>query len=81
MAALRQFTREIAAVSFRHPAAVQIRMFDAPSTASPSLKTVIHADPASLGRRWRTMIGAAVADGAIGPELSTRACCGTCCTG
>ncbi len=72
VAALRQFTREIAAVSFRHPAAVQIRMFDAPSTASPSLKTVIHADPASLGRRWRTMIGAAVADGAIGPEVDPR---------
>ena len=72
VAALRQFTREIAAVSFRHPAAVQIRMFDAPSTASPSLKTVIHADPASLGRRWRTLIGAAVADGAIGPEVDPR---------
>jgi len=70
--ALRLFTREIAAVSFRHPAAVQIRMFDAPSTASPSLKTVIHADPASLGRRWRALIGAAVADEAIGPEVDPR---------
>jgi AcrR family transcriptional regulator len=70
--ALRLFTREIAAVSFRHPAAVQIRMFDAPSTASPSLQCVIHADPASLGRRWRTLISAAVTDGAIRPEVDPR---------
>ena len=72
LTALRQFTREIAAVSFRHAAAVQIRMFDAPSTASPSLKTVIHADPASLGRRWRTLISATVGDGAIRPEVDPR---------
>jgi AcrR family transcriptional regulator len=70
--ALRLFTREIAAVSFRHPAAVQIRMFDAPSTASPSLRTVIHADPASLGRRWRALISAAAADGGIAPEVDPR---------
>jgi AcrR family transcriptional regulator len=70
--AVRLFTREVAEVSFRHPAALQIRMFDAPSTASSSLKTVIHADPASLGRRWRTLISAAVADGAIGPEVDPR---------
>jgi AcrR family transcriptional regulator len=71
-ATLRLFTREIAAVSFRHRAAVQIRMFDAPSTASPSLRTVIHADPASLGRRWRTLISAAVADGAIRTDVDPR---------
>jgi AcrR family transcriptional regulator len=47
-------------------------MFDAPSTASPSLQTVIHADPASLSRRWRTLIGAAVAAGAIRPEVDPR---------
>lgn len=70
--ALRLFTREIAEVSFRHQAALQIRMFDAPSTASPSLKTVIHADPASVNRRWRTLIAAAVADGAIRPEVDPR---------
>ncbi len=70
--ALRLFTREIAEVSFRHQAALQIRMFDAPSTASSSLKTVIHADPVSLDRRWRTLISAAVADGAIGPDVDPR---------
>jgi AcrR family transcriptional regulator len=70
--ALRLFTREIAEVSFQHQAALQIRMFDAPSTASSSLKTVIHADPASLSRRWRTLISAAVADGAIGPDVDPR---------
>ena len=70
--ALRLFTREVAEVSFRHPAALQIRMFDAPSTAGSSLKTVIHADPASLNRRWRSLISAAVADGAIGPDVDPR---------
>jgi AcrR family transcriptional regulator len=70
--ALRLFTREVAEVSFRHQAALQLRMFDAPSTASSSLKTVIHADPASLTRRWRTLISAAVADGAIGPDVDPR---------
>lgn len=70
--ALGLFTREIAEVSFHHQAALQIRMFDAPTTASSSLKTVIHADPASLNRRWRTLIGAAVADGAIGPDVDPR---------
>jgi AcrR family transcriptional regulator len=69
LTALRLFTTEIAELSFRHQAALQIRMFDAPSTASPSLKTVIHAAPASLNRRWRTLISAAVADGAVSPEV------------
>jgi AcrR family transcriptional regulator len=70
--ALRLFTREIAEVSFQHQAALQIRMFDAPSTASSSLKTVIHADPASLSRRWRTLISAAAAEGAISPDVDPR---------
>jgi AcrR family transcriptional regulator len=70
--ALRLFIREVAAVSFRHQAALQIRMFDAPSTASSSLKTVIHADPASLSRRWRTLIGTAVAAGAVGTDIDPR---------
>jgi AcrR family transcriptional regulator len=69
LTALRLFTREIAELSFRHQAALQIRMFDAPSTASSTLKTVIHATPASLSRRWRTLISAAVAEGAISPDV------------
>jgi AcrR family transcriptional regulator len=72
LTALRLFTADIAALSFRHQAALQIRMFDAPSAASPSLKTVIHAAPASLSQRWRTLVGAAVADGAISPEVDPR---------
>lgn len=72
VAALRLFTREVAEVSYRHPAALQIRMFDAPSTASSSLKTVIHADPPSLSRRWKTLISAAVADGAIASDVDPR---------
>jgi len=72
LTALRRFTSEIAALCFRHQAALQIRMFDAPSTASSSLRTVIHAAPESLNRRWRTLISAAVADGSISPEADPR---------
>jgi AcrR family transcriptional regulator len=72
LTALRLFTREIAELSFRHQAALQIRMYDAPSTASSSLKTVIHAAPASLNQRWRTLISAAVAAGAISPDVDPR---------
>ena len=72
LTALRLFTRQISELSFRHQAALQIRMFDAPSAASPSLKRVVHAAPASLNRRWQTLIGAAVAHGAISPEVDPR---------
>jgi AcrR family transcriptional regulator len=56
LTALRLFTREVTEVPFRHQAALQIRMFDAPPTARSSLKTVSHADPSSLNQRWRTLI-------------------------
>jgi AcrR family transcriptional regulator len=72
LAALRAFTAAISEVSFRHRAALQIRMFDAPSAASSSLKTVIHAAPASLGRQWRTLIAKAVADGVISADIEPR---------
>ena len=72
LSALRLFTGEIAGLSFRHQAATRIRMFDAPSTASPSLKSVIHAVPESLGRHWRTLVSAAVADGSVSPEVDPR---------
>jgi hypothetical protein len=51
LTALRLFTREVTEVSFRHQAALQIRMFDAPTTASSSLKTVIHARCGRLHQR------------------------------
>lgn len=72
LAALRAFARDIAAVSFRHQAALQIAMFDAPSTASSSLKTVVRAEPASLDRRWRTLISAAATAGAIQDGIDLR---------
>jgi AcrR family transcriptional regulator len=72
LTALRLFTKEIAELSFRHQAALQIRLFDAPSAASPSLKGIVHAAPASLSRRWQTLIDAAVADGAISPDVDPR---------
>jgi AcrR family transcriptional regulator len=62
LSALRAFALEIAAVSVRHPAAQQISLFDAPTTASSSLKTVVHAEPASVDRLWRTLISAASAE-------------------
>jgi AcrR family transcriptional regulator len=72
LGALRAFARDIAGVSARHRAAVQICAFDAPSTASSSLKTVVHAEPASLDRRWRTLIQAASAAGAIKDGVDLR---------
>ncbi len=70
--ALRLFAREIALVSFQHRAALQITMFDAPATASASLKTVVHAEPASVERRWRTLASAAALAGDIRPDLDLR---------
>lgn len=72
LATLRLFTRQIAELSFRHQAAVQIRLFDAPSAASPSLKGIVHAAPPSLSRRWQELIDAAVADGAINRDVDPR---------
>jgi AcrR family transcriptional regulator len=72
VAALRAFAHEIADVSFRHQAALQISVFDAPTTASSSLRTVVHAEPASLDRRWRTLISAATAAGAFPASVDTR---------
>ena len=72
VAALRAFAHEIANVSFRHQAALQISVFDAPATASSSLKTVVHAEPASLDRRWRSLISAAEAAGAFKASVDTR---------
>ena len=72
LSALRAFALEIAAVSFRHQAALQISLFDAPTTASSSLKTVVHAEPASVDRLWRTLISAASAAGAIMDGVDLR---------
>lgn len=72
LAALLAFVRAVADVSFRHQAALQISVFDAPATASSSLKTVVHAEPASLDRRWRSLISAASAAGEIKPAVDTR---------
>jgi AcrR family transcriptional regulator len=72
LTALRRFTTEIAELSFRHQAALQIRMFDAPSASSPTLKGIVHAAPASLGRRWQALIDAAVDDGAISSDVDPR---------
>jgi AcrR family transcriptional regulator len=51
LTALRVFTKEIAELSFRQQAALQIRVFDAPSASSRSLKGIVHVAPASLSRR------------------------------
>jgi AcrR family transcriptional regulator len=72
LGALRAFARQIAEVSSRHRAALQICMFDAPSTASSSLKTVVHAEPPSLDRRWRSLISAASAAGALKDGVDPR---------
>jgi AcrR family transcriptional regulator len=72
VASLRVFGRALAEVSDRNRAALQISMFDAPTTASSSLKTIVHAEPMSLDRRWRTLISTAFAAGAIRPGVDPR---------
>ena len=72
VAALRAFARDIAEVSRRHQAAVKISVYDAPVTASPSLKTAVRSLPASLDRHWRTLISAAASAGAIDRRVDTR---------
>jgi AcrR family transcriptional regulator len=72
MAALRTFARRIAHVSFRHQAALQLSVSDAPAAATSGLKTVVHAEPVSLDRCWRGLIGAAATAGAIRPAVDTR---------
>ena len=67
--ALRLFTREVAEVSFRHRAALQITMYDMPATGGPALTAAARVGPASLERRWRTLISAASAQGALRPGV------------
>jgi len=72
LASIRRFAHEIASVSWRHQAALLISVFDAPGTASSSLRTVVRTEPASVDRYWRRLISAAVADEVIEPSVDSR---------
>ena len=72
VAALRAFGLVVAVVSDRNRAALQISMYDAPTAASPALKAVVRAQPASLDGRWRDLIGAASAAEAIDDQVDPR---------
>ena len=61
LANLRAFARDIAEVSHRHRAALQLSWYEAAPTAS--------SEPGRLDRRWRTLIGDAVAAGAIDDKI------------
>jgi AcrR family transcriptional regulator len=63
VANLRAFAREVAEVSHRHRAALQLSWYEAAPTAN--------SEPASLDWRWRTLIGDAVAAGAIDDKIDT----------
>jgi AcrR family transcriptional regulator len=72
VAALRAFARDVAEVSGRNRAALQISMYDAPTSASLSLKTVVRAESASLDGHWRSLIADAGAAGEIGRRIDPR---------
>jgi AcrR family transcriptional regulator len=72
VAALRAFARDVAEVSGRNQAALQISMYDAPTSASLSLKTVVRAEHASLDEHWRSLIVGAIAAGAIDQHIDPR---------
>jgi len=72
VAALRAFARDVAQVSGRNRAALQISMYDAPTSASVSLKTVVRAEHASLDEHWRSLIADAITAGAIDQRIDPR---------
>jgi AcrR family transcriptional regulator len=72
LASLYRFARDIADASWQHQAALTISVFDAPGTASSSLRTVVRTEPASVDRYWRRLISAAVAADAIEPSVDSR---------
>ncbi|MBV9793990.1 MAG: TetR/AcrR family transcriptional regulator [Actinobacteria bacterium] len=72
LASLYTFARDIANVSWGHQAALAISVFDAPGTASSSLRTVVRTEPASVDRYWRRLISAAVAAEVIEPSVDGR---------
>jgi AcrR family transcriptional regulator len=72
VAALRAFARVVAEVSGRNRAALHISMYDAPTSASPALRAVVRAQPASLDGRWRDLISAAAAAGAVDGQVDPR---------
>jgi AcrR family transcriptional regulator len=47
-------------------------MFRAPSAAGPDLTAVVRAEPPGLEHRWRTLIGAAAAAGALRADVDPR---------
>jgi AcrR family transcriptional regulator len=72
VAALRAFARDVAEVSGRNRAALQISMYDAPTSASLTLKTVVRAESASLDEHWRSLIATAIKAGAIDQRIDPR---------
>ena len=72
LGSLHGFAHEIANVSWRHQAALQISVFDAPGTASSSLRTVVRTEPASVDRYWRRLISAGLASEAIESSVDSR---------
>lgn len=61
--ALRQFAELIARVGDRHQAALQLCVYDAPTSASATFHEVVRHEPAVLQRRWREVTRRAVEDG------------------
>lgn len=53
---LRRLVTDVAEVARRHAAAVQLRLFDAPTVASDRLRTAINHHPTALHRVWRSAV-------------------------
>jgi AcrR family transcriptional regulator len=62
---LKNLVAAVADVARRHAAAVQLRLFDAPTVASDRLRTAINHHPTALHRVWRSAV-----NGLAGPQAN-----------
>lgn len=66
--ALRDFAQRVAAVVERHPAAVHLCVYDAPSSAGEALTRIVREQPADLDARWGSLLQSAARQGRLHPD-------------
>ena len=54
--ALQEFAQAVASVAERHRAAVHLCRYDAPTTATEALSTLVRHEPPSLDLRWASLV-------------------------
>ena len=54
--ALQEFAQQVASVAARHRAAVHLCRYDAPTTATEVLRSLVRYEPPSLDQRWAALV-------------------------